>query len=165
MITEHYLYFYKLQYGIDYTVLRYGNVFGPRQDPNGEAGVIAIFAARFLRGEGVRIDSDGEQTRDYVYVADVVRANVAALTKGSGEMYVIGAGRTTSVNALYRALVEATGFAAPITNAPRRDGDAREIYFNPAKAARELDWRAEVSLRDGMQATVNFFRSQQQAAV
>jgi UDP-glucose 4-epimerase len=160
MITEHYLRFYQLQYAIDYTSLRYGNVFGPRQDPNGEAGVIAIFAARFLRGEGVRIDSDGEQTRDYVYVADVVRANVAALTKGAGQVYVIGAGQTTSVNAVYRALVAATDFEAPVTHAPRRDGDAREIYFNPAKAARELDWKAEISLADGMQATVDFFRAQ-----
>jgi UDP-glucose 4-epimerase len=165
MITEHYLRFYKLQHGIDYTVLRYGNVFGPRQDPNGEAGVIAIFAARFLRHESIRIDSDGEQTRDYVYVSDVVRANVAALGKGSGETYVIGAGRTTSVNAVYRALAEATGFEAPISHAPRREGDAREIYFNPAKAARELDWTAQVSLRDGMQATVDFFRGQQKASV
>jgi UDP-glucose 4-epimerase len=163
MITEHYLRFYKLQYGVDYTILRYGNVFGPRQDPNGEAGVIAIFAARFLRHEGIRIDSDGEQTRDYVYVDDVVRANVAALTKGSGEIYVIGAGRTTSVNAIYQTLVKATGFEAPITRAPRRDGDAREVYFNPAKAARELDWKAEVSLLDGMHATVDYFRAQLKA--
>jgi UDP-glucose 4-epimerase len=161
MITEHYLHFYKLQYGIDYTALRYGNVFGPRQDPNGEAGVIAIFVARFLSGEGIRIDSDGEQTRDYIYVTDVVRANLAALTKGSGEIYVIGAGRTTSVNAVYRALVDSTGFEAPVAHAPRRDGDAREIYFNPAKALRELDWKAQVSLRDGMQATVESFRAAQ----
>ncbi len=165
MITEHYLRFYKLQYGIDYTVLRYGNVFGPRQDPNGEAGVIAIFAARFLRREGVRIDSDGDQTRDYVYVSDVVAANVAALTKGSGEIYVIGAGRTTSVNQIYRALSTATGFEAPITRAPRRDGDAREVYFNPAKAARELGWTAQVPLLEGMQATVDFFRAKEKAAV
>jgi UDP-glucose 4-epimerase len=165
MITEHYLRFYKLQYGIDYTVLRYGNVFGPGQDPNGEAGVIAIFAAHFLRGEGVRIDSDGEQTRDYVYVSDVVSANVAALTKGSGEIYVIGAGRTTSVNQIYRALSTSTGFEAPITRAPRRDGDAREIYFNPAKAERELGWKAQVSLLEGMQATMDFFRAQEKAGV
>jgi UDP-glucose 4-epimerase len=161
MVTEHYLRFYKAQHGIDYTILRYGNVYGPRQDPNGEAGVIAIFASRFLRGEGIRIDSDGEQTRDYIYVADVVRANIAALTKGSGESYVIGAGKTISVNALYRALVAATGFEAPVTSAPRRAGDTREIYFNPAKAASELDWHAEVSLRDGMQATIDFFREHQ----
>jgi UDP-glucose 4-epimerase len=165
MVAEHYLRFYQLQHGIDYTVLRYGNVFGPRQDPNGEAGVIAIFAAHFLRGESIRIDSDGEQTRDYVYVSDVVRANVAALTKGSGETYVIGAGQTTSVNAVYRALVAATGFEAPVTHAPRRDGDAREIYFDPSKAARELNWKAEVPLHDGMRRTVDFFRGQEKAAV
>jgi UDP-glucose 4-epimerase len=165
MVAEHYLHFYRLQHGMDFTVLRYGNVFGPRQEPNGEAGVIAIFAARFLRNEGVRIDSDGEQTRDYVYVADVVRANIAALNKGSGETYVIGAGKTTSVNQIYRALVAATGFEAPITRASRRDGDAREIYFNAAKAARELDWKAQVSVQDGMVATIDFFRQRQKAAV
>ena len=127
--------------------------------------MIAIFAARFLRHEGIRIDSDGEQTRDYVYVADVVRANLAVLSKGSGETYVIGAGKTTSVNAIYRALVEATGFEAPITRAPRSAGNAREIYFNPAKAERELGWKAQISLRAGMQATVDFLREQQTAAV
>jgi len=163
MITERYLYFYKRQYGIDYTILRCGNVFGPRQSPDGEAGVIAIFTARFLRGESVRIDSDGEQTRDYVFVSDVVRANVAALTKGSGEIYVIGAGHTTSVNQLYSALKAATGFEVPITRAPRRDGDAREICFNPAKAERELGWKAQVSMLDGIQATVDFFRNQEEA--
>jgi UDP-glucose 4-epimerase len=164
LVAEHYLRFYKLQYGLDYTVLRYGNVFGPRQEPNGEAGVVAMFAARFLRHEGVRIDSDGEQTRDFVYVADVARANIAALTAGAGETYVIGAGTKTSVNALYRALVAATGFEAPITRAPRRDGDARELYFNPAKAARELGWKAQVSLQEGMDATIDFFRGQKQKA-
>jgi UDP-glucose 4-epimerase len=132
MIAEHYLRFYKQQHGIDYTVLRCGDVFGPRQDPNGEAGVIAIFAAHFLRREAVRIDSDGEQTRDYVFVSDVVSANIAALTKGSG---------------------------------PRRAGDTREIYFNPAKAERELGWKAQVSLLDGMRATVDYIRSQGEAGV
>jgi len=165
MITEHYLHFYRREHGVDYTILRCGNVFGPGQDPNGEAGVIAIFAAQFLRREGVRIDSDGEQTRDYVFVSDVVSANVAALTRGSGEVYVIGAGRTTSVNQLYRAFSTATGFEAPITRAPRRDGDTRDIYFNPAKAERELGWKAQVSLLDGMQATVDFLRAQEEAAV
>ncbi|MGD0473337.1 MAG: NAD-dependent epimerase/dehydratase family protein [Candidatus Velthaea sp.] len=160
MIVEHYLRFYKLQHGLDYTVLRYGNVFGPRQDPSGEAGVIAIFIDRFLRRAPIRIDWDGEQTRDYIYVDDVVRANVAALTKGSGEIYVIGSGRTTSVNAVYRSLVTATGFAAPVTHAPRRDGDIREIYFDPAKAKHDLGWNAEVSLLEGMLATVDFFRTQ-----
>jgi UDP-glucose 4-epimerase len=158
MATEHYLRFYKSEHGLDYTILRYGNVYGPRQDPNGEAGVIAIFANKFLAGEGVRIDWDGEQSRDYVYVGDVVRANVAALTKGSAEAYVIGTGKKTTVNQVYGALKEATGFEAPVTKAPRRAGDAREIYFNPAKAARELGWKAEVDLKTGMRETVAYFR-------
>jgi UDP-glucose 4-epimerase len=158
LVTEHYLRFFKLDHNLDFTALRYGNVYGPRQDPNGEAGVIAIFIAKFLSGQGVRIDSDGEQTRDYVYVGDVVRANLAALTKGSGEIFVIGTGKKTSVNQIYRSLVDITGFEAPVTRAPRRAGDAREIYFNPAKAGRDLGWRAEVPLLEGMRETVAYFR-------
>jgi len=126
--------------------------------------VIAIFAAKFLAGDGVRIDSDGEQSRDYVYVGDVVRVNMAALSRGSGESYVIGTGTKTSVNDVYRALVAATGFEAPITPAPRRAGDAREIYFNPAKAARELGWKAEVNLKTGMAETVAYFRERNATA-
>jgi len=164
MATEHYLRFYKSEHGLDYTILRYGNVYGPRQDPNGEAGVIAIFANKFLAGEGVRIDWDGEQSRDYVYVGDVVRANLAALTKGSGEAYVIGTGKKTTVNQIYKTLVAATGFEAPIAKAPRRPGDAREIYFNPAKAARELGWKAEVDLKTGMSETIAYFRERSAGA-
>ena len=164
MVTEHYLRFYQSEHGLDYTSLRYGNVYGPRQDPNGEAGVIAIFCAKFLAGDGVRLDWDGEQSRDYVYVGDVVRANLAALTKGSGETYVIGTGKKTTVNQVYKALAEVTGFEAPITRAPRRPGDAREIYFNPAKAARELGWKAEVDLKTGMTETVAYFRERSATA-
>jgi len=158
MVTEYYLRFFRSERGLDSTILRYGNVFGPRQDPNGEAGVITIFLAKFLQHQGVRIDWDGEQTRDYVYVSDVVRANLAALEGGSGETYVIGTGKQTSVNQVYRALVEVTGFEAPVTHAPRRPGDAREIWFNPKKAKRELGWRADVTLLDGMQKTYEYFR-------
>jgi UDP-glucose 4-epimerase len=164
MASEHYLRFYQSEHGLDYTALRYGNVYGPRQDPSGEAGVIAIFAAKFLAHDGVRIDSDGEQSRDYVYVGDVVRVNLAALTRGSGEAYVIGTGKKTTVNDVYKALAAATGFEAPITHAPRRAGDAREIYFNPAKAARELGWKAEVNLKTGMAETVAYFRERSATA-
>jgi UDP-glucose 4-epimerase len=164
MVTEHYLRFFKSEHGLDYTALRYGNVYGPRQDPNGEAGVIAIFLGKFLHRQGVRIDWDGEQTRDYVYVGDVVRANVAALSKGSGEMYVIGTGRKTSVNEIYRAMVEVTGFEAPVEHAPRRPGDAREVYFTPAKAQRELGWEAQVPLIDGMRQTYEYFREKERTA-
>jgi UDP-glucose 4-epimerase len=164
MVTEHYLRFFKAQHGLDYTALRYGNVYGPRQDPNGEAGVIAIFLGKFLQRQGVRIDWDGEQTRDYVYVGDVVRANVAAVDKGSDEIFVIGTGKKTSVNELYRAMVEVTGFEAPVTRAPRRPGDAREVYFNPAKAKRELGWEAQVPLIEGMRKTYDYFREKERTA-
>ena len=89
---------------------------------------------------------------------------MAALTRGSGEAYVIGAGKKTTVNAVYKALVAATGFEAPITHAPRRPGDAREIYFNPAKAARELGWKAQVDLQTGMRETVAYFRERSATA-
>ncbi len=164
MVTEHYLRFFKAEHGLDYTALRYGNVYGPRQDPNGEAGVIAIFLGKFLQRQPVRIDWDGEQTRDYVYVGDVVRANVTALTKGSGEIYVIGTGQKTSVNEIYRAMVVVTGFEAPVTHAPRRAGDAREVYFTPVKAMRELGWEATTPLIDGMRKTYEYFREKERTA-
>jgi UDP-glucose 4-epimerase len=158
MVAEHYLRFYKAEHGLDFTAFRYGNVYGPRQDPNGEAGVIAIFIGKFLAGEGVRIDWDGEQTRDYIYVGDVVAANLAGIDKGSGEIYVIGTGVKTSVNQIYKALVDATGISPEITRAPRRPGDARDVYFRPTKAERELGWRARTDLKTGMRQTVDFFR-------
>ena len=163
MIGEHYLRFYKLQHGIDFTALRYGNVYGPRQDPNGEAGVIAIFIARFLAREGVKITWDGEQTRDYVYVGDVARANLLALEKGNGGGYVIGTGLKTSVNEIHRALVEVTGFDAPIERVPRRPGDVRDAQFRPSLAKRELGWTPSTPLLEGMRKTVEYFRERSSA--
>jgi UDP-glucose 4-epimerase len=165
MVAEHYLRFYKIQHGLDYTALRYGNVYGPRQDPNGEAGVIAIFIGKFMARTGVRIDWDGEQTRDYVYVDDVVRANLAALTRGSGEIFVIGTGQKTSVNAVYDALCAASGFSAPVEYAPRRAGDIRDVYFDPAKAARELNWTAATDLTTGIATTYAHFRDKMSIAL
>jgi UDP-glucose 4-epimerase len=157
MVGEHYLRFYQDSKGLDFTALRYGNVYGPRQDPNGEAGVIAIFAAHFLAREGVRIDWDGEQTRDYVYVADVARANLAALEHGSNSCYVIGTGTRTSVNQIYDALVEVSGFRAPIERAPQRVGDARDAQFDSARARAELGWSPSTPLADGIRATYEYF--------
>jgi UDP-glucose 4-epimerase len=159
MVTEHYLRFYQAEKGMDFTALRYGNVYGPRQDPNGEAGVIAIFIGRFLARQAVRIDWDGEQTRDYVYAGDVARANLAALDRGSGGCYVIGTGVKTSVNAIYRALVEISGFEAPVTNAPRRPGDARDAQFDASRARKDLGWSATTKLIDGMRATFEYFKA------
>jgi UDP-glucose 4-epimerase len=155
---EHYLRFLEHERGLDFTSLRYGNVYGPRQDPNGEAGVIAIFIGKFLAKEGVRIDSDGEQTRDYVYVRDVAAANLAALERGSGGMYCIGTNKRTSVNQIYKELCQASGFEAPVVHAPKRPGDARDAQFDCGLAKKELDWSPGVELRDGIRETYEYFK-------
>jgi UDP-glucose 4-epimerase len=157
MVAEHYLRYWQAGHGLNYTALRYGNVYGPRQDPNGEAGVVSIFGKRFLAREGVRIDWDGEQCKDYVYVGDVARASVLALTRGDNDIFCIGSGQPTSVNQIYQTLVRITGFEAPITRAPKRAGDIYLSYFNYSKAERVLGWKPEVTFEDGVQATVNFF--------
>jgi UDP-glucose 4-epimerase len=158
MVAEHYLRFYKDEKDLDFTVLRYGNVYGPRQDPNGEAGVVSIFIGKFLKHEGVRIDWDGDQTRDYVFVKDVADVNVRALTEGSGGMYVIGTNVKTSVNQIYRSLVEISGFEAPVTHGPKRSGDARDAQFDPALAKKELGWTPQTQLIDGMRETYDYFK-------
>jgi UDP-glucose 4-epimerase len=159
MVTEHYLRFYKNEKGLDFTALRYGNVYGPRQDPNGEAGVIAIFIGKFLKHQGVRIDSDGDQTRDYIYVKDIAQLNVLALDRGSGGCYAIGTNTRTSVNDIYHALVDISGFEAPITHAPQRPGDARDAQFDASLAKKELGWKAQTKIADGMRETYDYFRN------
>jgi UDP-glucose 4-epimerase len=158
MASEFYLKFWKNMYGLDFTILRYGNVYGPRQDPLGEAGVIAIFARQILLKETVRIDWDGEQQKDYVYVGDVARANLLSLTGGNGETYCIAHGNGTSVNALYRSLVEEIGHEVEIRRAPKRPGDIYLTYFDCAKARRELGWKAEVDLEEGLRLTASYFK-------
>jgi UDP-glucose 4-epimerase len=158
MVAEHYLRFYKNEKGLDFTALRYGNVYGPRQDPNGEAGVIAIFIGKFLKREGVRIDWDGDQTRDYIYVKDIADLNLLALDKGSGGCYAIGTNVKTSVNDIYRTLVEISGFEAPLTNGPKRPGDARDAQFDAALAKKELGWKPQTRILDGMRETYEYFK-------
>jgi UDP-glucose 4-epimerase len=157
MVGERYLQFYRENRQLDFSALRYGNVYGPRQDPNGEAGVIAIFIGHVLARRPVRIDWDGEQTRDYVFASDVAQANLAVLEHGSGESYVIGTGIKTSVNEIYRTLVQIGGFEAPIERAPKRAGDARDAQFDSAKARAELRWSASTALADGIRATYEYF--------
>jgi UDP-glucose 4-epimerase len=158
MASEFYLRFWKSMYGLEFTILRYGNVYGARQDPLGEAGVIAIFSRQILLNEPIRIDWDGEQQKDYVYVRDVARANLLALEAGSGEVYCIAHGRGTSVNALYQGLAKEIGHDVEIRRAPKRPGDIYLTYFDCNKACRELGWQAEVDLEDGLRRTVNYFR-------
>jgi len=158
MASEFYLRFWKELHGLDFTALRYGNVYGPRQDPTGEAGVIAIFARQILLGIPVRIDWDGEQQKDYVYVRDVARANLLALTKGSGEAFLIGTGFGTSVNALYRGLADIIGHEVEVVHAPKRPGDIYLSYFDCTKAKEQLGWSAETGLEEGLSLTVEFFK-------
>ena len=158
MMIQHYMYYYQQTKGIAYTVFHYGNVFGPRQDPTGEAGVIAIFAGRILANESVRIDWDGEQQKDYVYVGDIARGNVLALDAGDNEVICLASGGGTSVNELYRQLCAITGNTVPIERAPMRPGDIYLSYFDCAKAVRELGWTPQVDLRTGLERTVDSMR-------
>src|SRR5947207_8711194 len=158
MVTEYYLRYWQEAHDLTYTALRYGNVYGPRQDPNGEAGVIAILAKRFLNREPVRIDWDGEQQKDYVYVGDVARANFIALKSGDNDIFCIGTGKGTSVNEIYKTLEEIIGYTPEIVKAPKRAGDIHLAYFDCGKAARILGWQPQVNFEQGVRATVYFFR-------
>jgi len=153
---EYYLRAYRALHGLSYTVLRYGNVFGPRQDPHGEAGVVAIFCRRLLAGETVTIYGDGKQKRDYVYVGDVARANLAALERGTDKSINIGTGRATSVNELFRVLSTIRKGKAQKVYAPARAGELFQSVLNPGLAQRELGWKAEVSLKEGLERTYRF---------
>jgi UDP-glucose 4-epimerase len=161
LATEAYLFFYKTEYGIDYVALRYGNVYGPRQDPHGEAGVVAIFSGLILDHKPVTIFGDGKQTRDYVYVGDVVAANLAALGSNvSGEAFNIGTGIETDVNQLYDTLASIADFPAQAGHAAPRPGEQRRSVISPARAAEKLGWRPQVKLAEGLGRTFEYFKQQ-----
>jgi UDP-glucose 4-epimerase len=157
---ETYLGFYKAQYGLDYVSLRYANVYGPRQNPHGEAGVVAIFCQKLLSGAGCTINGDGGQTRDFVYVADVARANVLALeSKLSGEAINIGTGVETDINQVYGHLAKAAGVSKPATHAPGKPGEQRRSVIDNGKAARALKWQPLTPLATGLAQTLEWFRN------
>jgi len=158
MVAEHYLRYWQEANGLSYTALRYGNVYGPRQDPNGEAGVIAIFARRFLNHESVRIDWDGNQKKDYVFVGDVALANLLAIEQGDNDIFCVGTGGAASVNELYDALAAIIGYKPEIVRAPKRPGDIYLTYFDYQKAERILGWKPHTTLKVGIEKTVEFFR-------
>jgi UDP-glucose 4-epimerase len=161
--TETYLFFYKMQYGIDYAALRYSNVYGPRQDPHGEAGVVAIFSGRMLAQQPCTIYGNGAQTRDYIYVGDVARANLAALNRSASGAFNVGTGRETSVNQLFAALARIARASGSPVFAPARRGEQLRSVISPARAATELGWRPEVALEEGLQRTLEFFKSHSQS--
>lgn len=158
MVTEYYLRYYQSEKGLNYTAFRYGNIYGPRQDPNGEAGVIAIFAKRILDGREVRIDWDGKQEKDYLYVGDVAQANKLALTGGDNEIFCLASGKGTSVNELFERLCKIIGKEVPVVRKPKRPGDIYQAYFDCSKVQRILGWQPSVSLDDGLEKTVAFWK-------
>jgi UDP-glucose 4-epimerase len=158
MVAEHYLRYYAQDRGLKYTSLRYGNVYGPRQDAHGEAGVVAIFTTQLLTGRVPTIHWDGEQVRDYVHVRDVATANLAAASTGDGRCIGVVSGVGTSVNQLYAMLTSALGMRVEPNRAPRRPGDLRTAIFDPSRARTELGWEPRISLRAGLAETVDAFR-------
>ncbi len=163
LTTEKYLYFYNLTHGLNYTVLRYANVYGPRQNPHGEAGVVAIFTEKILRGEQPVINGDGRQTRDYIFVGDVVKANELALTAGDNRIYNVGTGIETNVNELFRKIVQFTGKEVAEVHGPAKPGEQQRSVLNYSLISRELGWEPSVSLDEGLRLTVAYFKEKELA--
>jgi UDP-glucose 4-epimerase len=152
--AEEYLHTYRALYGVHWSSLALSNVYGPRQDPAGEAGVVSIFIERMLGGQPCVIFGDGEQTRDFVYVDDVVHALVLAMDRGDDERFNIGTAERTSVLALFRALAAATGYDREPVFAPERPGELRHNSVDPRKAADSLGWKPWTTLEEGLAATL-----------
>ena len=159
LASERYLFFYHAQYGLDATCLRYANVYGPRQNPHGEAGVVAIFSRKLLDGEPAMINGDGLQTRDYVYVADVVRANLAAVNRPGFAVYNVGTGRETDVNTLFAHIAEAADYDAAPSYGPAMPGEQRRSCIASERLLEELSVAVDTRLGDGIQTTVEWFRT------
>ncbi|MFI5323191.1 MAG: NAD-dependent epimerase/dehydratase family protein [Thermodesulfobacteriota bacterium] len=156
--VEKYLEYYKYVYSLDYVALRYANVYGPRQNPHGEAGVVAIFCSRILSGKPCVVFGDGEQTRDYVYVGDVAKANLSALAAPFGS-YNIGTQIETSVNGLIDELKEASGVKFKVKHAEARTGEVGRISLDARLAGKVLRWSPDVTLPKGIKNTWEWFRS------
>ena len=157
-VAEDYLMFYRRSHDIDFTLLALANVYGPRQDPHGESGVVSIFGHRMLSGQAPVIFGDGEQTRDYVYVDDTVHAFALAAERGSGEVVNIGTGVQTSVNRIFEVIAGLTSFARPAVYGPPRQGDVQRIALSNELAAAELGWKPWTAIEEGLKATVESLR-------
>ena len=160
-VVSDYLFAYRALHGLDFTSLALANVYGPRQDPHGEAGVVAIFCGRLLDRQQCTIFGDGEQTRDFVYVGDVADAFVRAAVSGPGSGLVlnIGTGVETSVNELYDAIADAAGIDAPPHHGDARAGELQRSALSAVLAARELGWAPSTDLLTGASATLEWFRA------
>jgi UDP-glucose 4-epimerase len=157
-VVIDYLSFYERFHGIEWTALALANVYGPRQDPHGEAGVIAIFSSTMLTGRAPTVFGDGNQTRDYVFVDDTVHAFALAADRGAGRLVNVGTNVETSVNGLYRMLSEITRFAGSPGSGPARPGDLRRSALDVVLAEEVLGWKPWTHLEDGLAETVSFMR-------
>ncbi|HOW27900.1 MAG TPA: NAD-dependent epimerase/dehydratase family protein [Elusimicrobiota bacterium] len=154
---EYYLQTYSALHGLRYTILRYANVYGPRQDPHGEAGVVAIFCRRMLSGEPVTIFGDGKQVRDYVFVQDIARMNLIALRRGDDAIFNVGTSQTTSVNQLFTHLKSLTDYPRKAVYRPKRPGELFRSCLSYAKARKDLGWAPAHTIVEGLKATVDYF--------
>jgi UDP-glucose 4-epimerase len=157
--SELYLGVYRASHGIPFAALRYANVYGPRQDPHGEAGVVAIFCGRLLEGKPCTVNGDGGQTRDYIFAGDVARANLFAAEKEFDGPLNVGTGVETDVNRVYDLLAKAAGSKEPPLHGPSKPGEQRRSCVDPAAAARALGWRPEVAIEEGLARTLEWFRA------
>lgn len=159
MASELYLSCYRAMYGLEYVAMRYANVYGPRQDPHGEAGVVAIFTQRVLAGETSTINGDGRQTRDYVFVGDIVRANLLFANSGWSGSVNLGTGIETCVNELYEGICQACGKDLPADHGPAKPGEQSRSAISPVLAGEVVGWKPETPLAEGLKATAEFFRN------
>jgi UDP-glucose 4-epimerase len=157
--SELYLGVYRANHGIPYAALRYANVYGPRQDPHGEAGVVAIFCGRLLDRKPCTINGEGRQTRDYVYVGDVARANLLAAERGFAGALNVGTGIETDVNELYARLAGAAGVEAPPVHGPAKPGEQLRSCIDPSAARAALGWAPAMALDEGLLRTLEYFRA------
>jgi UDP-glucose 4-epimerase len=157
LTTEKYLFFYNVEYGLKYTILRYSNVYGPRQNPHGEAGVVAIFTEKLLSENQSVINGDGKQTRDYVYVKDVVQANLKALNCEENEIFNVGTSIESNVIELYDILNKNTGDKAKKVFGPEKSGEQRRSSISYKKIKQKLGWEPLVNLEEGLKKTVDHF--------
>lgn len=159
LCTEKYLFYYNAVYGIESIILRYANIYGPRQNPHGEAGVIAIFCSKMLKGEQPFINGDGKQTRDYTYVSDVVKANILALNYEGSNIFNIGTGIESDVNILFFELRKNLNPACPEKHAPPKTGEQLRSVISYKKIESELGWHPTIQLDKGLKLTAEFFKS------
>jgi UDP-glucose 4-epimerase len=165
LTNEKYLHYYELNYGLENVILRYTNVYGPRQSAHGEAGVVAIFTEKMLRGEQPIINGDGTQTRDYVYIDDVVRANILALEPKAKGIYNVCTNNEQSVNTLFQQLQFRTGSQCKKIHGPAKQGEQKRSRCSYRKISETLGWKPHVSLERGLELTVAWFRQQGVGAV